>query len=388
MPLAVQHAIARPHPSARACAPGSTRLSSLDAMRGLAVAAMIVVNNPGSWTDGYGFLAHSAWNGWTLADLVFPFFLLIVGVSIDLSLSRRLSRTEDGEAILPQVAVRALLLFVLGLLLNAFSWSWSLSTLRVFGVLQRIAACYLVGSALFLATGVLGRALTAIVLLVGYWVVMTFVPVPGIGAGVLTPEGNLAGYLDDRLFHGHLYREAFDPEGLLSTIPAVVTTLLGMLAGSWLRSAAHPRRKTLGLLLAGIVLAAAGAVADRWFPINKQLWTSSFVLLSGGFGLALLALCYELIDRRHHDAVAEPFVMLGTNALAVYLLSSVGARLMELCQVSAGVTGESLRMFLYEHLFASWAGALRGSLLFAVAYLLVWMVSAAALYRRRVFLRI
>lgn len=358
-------------------------------MRGLAVAGMILVNNPGSWTDSYGFLAHSVWNGWTLADLVFPFFLLIVGVSIDLSLSRRRTDGTVAPALFPGIVRRALLLFGLGLLLNGFPDYGNVAGLRVFGVLQRIAVCYLVGSTLFLTLGAYGQAAAALLLLVTYWMLMTLVPVPGHGAGILAPDANLVGYVDNRLFHGHLYRDGFDPEGLLSTLPAVATTLLGMLAGRGLRSRTSALGKTVGLAVAGVVLVAAGELLDYWFPINKQLWTSSFVLLSGGLGLMLLATCHELIDRRRRcTGLAAPFVVLGSNALAVYLLSSFGGRLMELCQVHAGATAESLRLFLFEHLFEPWAGTLGGSLLFSATYLLVWFCTAAELYRRRAFIRI
>ena len=365
-----------------------SRVESLDALRGLAVAGMILVNNPGSWTEGYSFLAHSSWDGWTLADLVFPLFLLVGGVSIDFSLSRRLARSATREALLLTLARRALLLFALGLLLNGFPHYSQLSTLRFFGVLQRIALCYLIGSAIFLCTGARGQALIALVLLAGYWLMLMMIPVPGFGAGVLAPDGNLVGYLDDLLFRGHLYRDGFDPEGLLSTLPAVATTLVGMLAGRWLRAGVDGRLKILALVVCGAALTAAGEIGDRWLPINKQLWTSSFVLLSGGLGLIALAACSELIDRRGMRRLAVPFVMFGSNALVVYLLSTVVARFMELCTVAGGTDSESLRLFLYEHLFESWAGALRGSLLFATAYLLLWMIPTAQLYRRRMFLHI
>ena len=364
------------------------RLEALDAMRGLTVAGMILVNNPGSWTEGYPWLVHSAWNGWTLADLVFPSFLLIVGVSIDLSLSRRRAQGATRRPLFMALLRRALLLFALGVALNGFPEFASLSTLRLFGVLQRIGLCYLAGGVLFLYAGGGMQALVAVILLGGYWLTMTWVPVPGSVAGALAPQGNLVGYVDDWLFHGHLYREGFDPEGLLSTLPAIATTLIGMLAGRWLRADVGGRRKTLGLLLSGLAMAVAGEVLDRWFPINKQLWTSSFVMLAGGLGLAALAVCYWLVDRRGWRSVSRPFVMLGSNALAVYLLSTMVARLMELCQVGAGDTCESLRLFLFERLFEPWAGALTGSLLFAVAYLMVWMVPTTELYRRRLFLRI
>jgi predicted acyltransferase len=371
-----------------ATAPRSARLRSLDAMRGLTVAAMIVVNNPGSWTNGYAPLAHSAWNGWTLADLVFPFFLLIVGVSLDLSLARHTVAIGGRFAPLPALARRALLLCALGLFLNAFPNFSDLGALRIFGVLQRIGLCSFVTGVVLLATGVRGQITVAALLLGGYWALMLLVPVPGHGPGVLTREGNLAAWFDTRWFDGHLYRDGFDPEGLVSSIPAVATTLLGALAGRWLRSATTGRTKTLGLVTVGVVLVLGGELADRWFPINKQLWTSSYVLLTGGLGLVVLGIAYELVDRRGLTRPAAPAIMLGQNALAIYLLSSLVARLLELCQVPSGDSCESVRLFLYEHFFAPWAGAENGSLGFAVTYLLVWMVPTAELYRRRLFFRV
>ncbi len=363
----------------------AARLASLDVMRGIAVAGMILVNNPGSWDDGYAFLAHAPWNGWTLADLVFPFFLVIVGVSLDLSLSRR---SSGRSALLPALVRRAALLCALGILLNVFPDLSQLGSVRWFGVLQRIGLCTLAVGTLLLTTGARTQVAVAAALLAGYWLAMTTVPVPGYGAGVLTPEGNLAAWLDVRWFGGHLYREGFDPEGLLSTLPAVATTLIGALAGRFLRGGRPGHEKTLGLIAAGTALALAGEIAGWWFPINKQLWTSSYVLLTGGLGLATLGVCYELIDRRGWRLGTRPFLMLGSNALAVYLLSSLGARLMEICQISAGESCESLRRFLYEQLFQPWAGAETGSLCFAIAYLLVWLIPTAELHRRRVFLKI
>jgi predicted acyltransferase len=349
---------------------------------------MIVVNNPGSWTDGYASLAHSSWDGWTIADLVFPFFLLIVGVSLELALAGRKDVARARWTPLPALARRAFLLCALGLLLNAFPDFTAFGSLRFFGVLQRIGLCSLAAGVVILATSVRGQATIVVAILAAYWLLMTRVAVPGYGAGVLTPEGNLAGYLDGRLFAGHLYHAGFDPEGLVSTLPAIATTLFGVLAGHWLRSSTSPARKTLGLVAAGVVLALAGEAAGIGFPINKQLWTSSFVLLTAGLGFVVLGVCYELVDRRGYTRPAAPFVMLGKNALAIYLLSSLVAHLLELCQVSAGDSCESLRLFLYEHFFAPWAGAENGSLGFALAYLLVWMVPTAELHRRRMFFRV
>jgi predicted acyltransferase len=324
--------------------PRSTRLRSLDAMRGLTVAAMIVVNNPGSWTDGYASLAHASWHGWTLADLVFPFFLLIVGVSLDLSLASRRGAGFGRFAALPALARRAVLLCALGLLLNALPEFPGFGSLRVFGVLQRIGLCSFAAGVVVLATGLRGQAAVVAALLAGYWALMVLVPVPGFGAGVLTPEGNLASWIDGRWFAGHLYRED-STRRALSTIPAVATTPWGA-RGRFLRSSATPGRKTVGLLAGGVTLAIAGEIAGVWFPINKQLWTSSYVLLTAGLGFIVLGLAYELVDRRAWRRPAAPFVMLGENALAIYLLSSLVARLLEVCQVTAGDSCESLRLFL------------------------------------------
>jgi predicted acyltransferase len=360
------------------------RLASLDAMRGLTVAAMIVVNNPGSWTAGYAPLVHARWNGWTLADLVFPFFLLIVGVSLDLALAKQGRAPGRGRfAPLPALGKRAALLCALGLLLNAFPYFADLGSLRLFGVLQRIGLCSFAAGAVVLAIGARGQAAVTVAVLVGYWAVLT-----SQGTVVPTPDDNLAGRFDARWFGGHLYRDTFDPEGLVSTLPAVGTVLLGALAGRFLRQPIDGAVKTAGLVVGGTVLAVAGQLGDAWFPINKQLWTSTFVLLSGGLGLVTLAVCHELVDRRGWRRGGAPFAMLGKNALAIYLLSSLGARLLELCSVGDGESCAPLRLFLYERLFAPWAGAEAGSLAFALAYLAVWMIPTAELHRRRLFFRV
>ncbi|MGH7347743.1 MAG: acyltransferase family protein, partial [Candidatus Rokuibacteriota bacterium] len=213
-----------------------TRLLSVDALRGLTVAAMVLVNNPGTWGAIYPPLRHAEWHGWTATDVIFPFFVFIVGVAIPLALGPRVARAGRRPAML-KILRRSIVIFALGIVLNGFPWFvWA--TLRIPGVLQRIAVCYLVAAVIYLLTSTRAQAIIASGLLLGYWLVMTVVPVSGYGAGDLSPEGNLAAYLDRALLGPHIWQFAkvYDPEGILSTVPAVATALLGVLTGTWLRS--------------------------------------------------------------------------------------------------------------------------------------------------------
>ena len=267
----------------------SSRLLSLDVFRGITIALMIIVNTPGN-REAYSQLDHAAWNGCTFADLVFPFFLFIVGVSIVFSLSRRL---EGGRAsgLMPRILKRALIIYAFGMLLNAIP-NYHLSAIRVLGVLQRIAICYFFASLLFVKTGLRTQIAVCVSALAGYWLAMSCVPVPGFGAGVLTPEGNLASWLDRAILGAHTYRQGpYDPEGILSTIPALATTLLGVFTGLWLRSAREQISKVKGLLAAGAIFAVLGWFWGLVFPVNKALWTSSYVLFTAGLALWLLAFC-------------------------------------------------------------------------------------------------
>jgi predicted acyltransferase len=364
------------------------RHESVDVLRGIAVAAMVIVNNPGSWTDGYPFLAHSEWDGCTLADLVFPLFLFVVGISITFSIGARRDRGEAGTSVAAGIIRRVALLFALGLLLNGFP-HFDLATLRIPGVLQRIALCYLFAALLVLKTTTKGQGVVAVSLLAVYWMLMTLIPVPGHGAGVLDEQGNLAGYLDDLVLRGHLYHEGFDPEGMLSTMPAVATTLFGVLAGRWMTSRRGVSLRSLGLVAAGGAALVAGTVMDPWLPINKQLWSSSFAVFTAGAAAVAYGLCYWLIDVNGVRRWAAPFFALGTNALAVYALSRLVASLLESVHVRSGQgMSDGLRLYLFEHLFLPWAGSQGGSLCFAIAYLMAWLSAMTLLYRRRIFIRI
>ena len=363
------------------------RLVSLDVFRGIAVAFMILLANLGG-DKNYLILLHADWNGLTIADIFFPFFLFIVGSAIPYSLGRGLERNESKKSLLPRVIRRTIILFALGVFINGFPY-FDIFTLRVMGVLQRIALCYLAASAVYLTLNRKRQIVTIILLVVLYWVLMTVVPVPGYGPGVLDKNGNLAAYIDKVLLPGHLYAGTWDPEGFLSTIPALATTLLGLLTAEHLRSNRNPQEKTTSLFLFGVLLMAVGALWNLSFPINKNLWTSSFVLFTGGMAIIIFDMCYYIIDFKKHTLWAKPFIIFGLNSIAAYVLTEI----MNLTLIYANVTlGDgrslSLKALIYESLFSSWAGPLNGSLLYGVAFLLFWLGITAMLYRQRVFIRI
>jgi predicted acyltransferase len=367
-------------------APSPTRLLSLDVLRGVTVAAMVLVNNPGTWRAVYPPLRHAAWHGVTPTDAIFPFFLFIVGVAIPLGIGARIAR-EGRAAVIVKIARRSLVIFALGLLLEAvprFDWA----TLRIPGVLQRIAVCYLLAALLFLATTWRSQLLAVAVLLLGYWGVMTLIPVPGYGAGDLSPLGNLAGYVDRVVLGAHVWRidPRYDPEGILSTVPALATTLIGVLAGHWLRSGRARRAVAAGLAIAGAAGIGLGLVWSIGFPLNKTLWTSSYAVLMAGAALLALAACYWLLDVRGYRRGAAAFAALGVNALALFFFSSLVARL--LVAVRVGTQATSLHTVLFEHIFAPWAAPVVASLAYALAYVGVWWALMWILYRRHIELRV
>ena len=364
-----------------------TRLRSLDAFRGLTIAGMILVNNPGSWSHIYPPLEHAEWNGWTPTDLIFPFFLFIVGISLVYSFARRVERGDRRAAIVRKIALRSLAIFTVGLALN-FIPRFDPATVRIPGVLQRIAVAYFFAALIYLGTMRRRRAWVAGALLVGYWLAMTLVPVPGFGPGVLEPVGNLAQYIDIHLLRGHTWKPEWDPEGLLSTVPAIVTCLLGTFTGELLRSERTPAETAARLFVWGNAAALAGVIWSVWFPINKNLWTSSYVLFTAGMALNLLGLLYWVIDVRGRARWAWPLYVFGSNALLVFVLSGLAARLLGLWMVADGEDRTSAWHYVYTHWFASWAGPLNGSLACALAFLLLWLGVMALFYRRGIFLRV
>jgi predicted acyltransferase len=368
---------------------GSSRLASLDVFRGVTIAAMILVSTPGTWDAVYWPLDHATWNGWTLADLVFPFFLFAMGAAVPVALARR---RHTPKHLWRHVFRRAAILFGIGLALNAIDPSahLTLATFRIPGVLQRIALVYVAVAWLTERTSPRTQAIVAVVALLGYWAAMTLVPVPGVGPGVLTPDGNLAAFVDRALLGNHLVHGTWDSEGLLSTIPSIVSALGGVMAGRWLMHAPRPRHESVRLFLIGLVVAAIGLLWDRVFPINKNLWTSSFVLLSGGLATATLALCHWLLDVKGWRRWSTPFTALGRNALATYVLSLGLDNLFtrwDLAQRHTSVKWE-VYWFAFGSRLANCCRVETASLAYAIVYTAIWTALAMVAYRRHVFIGI
>ncbi|HVP54974.1 MAG TPA: heparan-alpha-glucosaminide N-acetyltransferase domain-containing protein [Candidatus Eisenbacteria bacterium] len=382
----------------------SPRLYSLDIFRGATIAAMILVNNPGN-DFAYAPLQHAKWNGWTPTDLIFPFFLFIVGVSLVLSFRSRVERGESKRTLLVHTLRRSAIIFLIGLFLNGFPL-FHLATWRVAGVLQRIAIAYLAAALITFYSGTRGIALCIAGLLIGYWVAMRFIPVPGIGmpgsdVPLLDPDGNLAWYIDKLYLPGAMYEKTRDPEGILSTFPAITTALIGVLTGQWLMSAsrvsaqntasslADPIKKARGMLAFGAALILAGQLWAFWFPINKKLWTSSFVLFAAGCALVCLAACYWITDVKQHRGVwTKPFVIFGTNAIAAYALADTVSSLLFHFHVHIGRRTVMLQDHLYSLLFGGITPKALGSLVYAIAFVMVCWLPIYWMYRKRIFLKV
>jgi len=360
--------------------PAEGRLYSLDLFRGITIAAMIVVNNQSS-AFAYWPLQHADWNGATPTDLIFPFFLFIVGVSLVFSLGSRVARGESRRSLVQHTIRRGVTLFLIGLALNALVWLHT-GTFRIPGVLQRIAVVYCAAMLTAMYAKVPGRVAWAIGLLVGYWILLRYLPAPGYGLPgrdipLLDPDTNLAAYLDRRLLLGHLWEGTRDPEGILSTLPAIATGLCGVLTGDGLRSARLSRQKITGMLTIGVTLIALGELWGLWFPINKKLWTSSYVLFAGGCALISLAMCYWLTDvKRFRGRWTIPFIVFGSNAIASYVLSEVlGGWL-------------AWRGITFLHSLAWMDSPALVSLVHSLVILVMCFFPMYWLYRRKIFLKI
>lgn len=371
------------------------RLLSVDVFRGLTMVAMILVNNPGDPSTTYWPLQHARWHGCTPTDLVFPFFLFIVGVAIVLALKRRVDAGVPPRPLHLKILRRSLILFGLGLFLSGFpfglfgsrSFAELLAVWRIPGVLQRIAVCYLVVSLLVLHCRVRTLKRLTVALLVGYWALMTLLPVPGQGApDIDEPGGHLSAWLDRTVFGDHVWDQArvYDPEGLLSTLPALATTLFGVFAGLLLAARIGPLERVARLFVTGAVLAVAGFVWGWFFPINKPIWTSSYAVFTAGLAFSTLALCYWWVDLRGERTVSRFFVIYGMNAIAVYVGSGALARTLSF----ATIGGVPVKQVIYGALLASWLPPQLASLAYALAWVAGWFAVLAWLDRRQIHIKV
>jgi predicted acyltransferase len=355
---------------------------------------MLLVNDPGSWSHIYRPLRHAAWHGWTPTDLIFPFFLFIVGVTTHLSLSARRARGADERQLAAQVLRRGAIIIGLGLLLSAFPFFplERIAEIRIPGVLQRIGLVYLATGLLALRTTVRSEVALAAIVLVGYNLLLVAVPVPGVGHPALAPpDSTLAAWVDRRVLDGHLWAvtRTWDPEGLLPTIPAIATCILGVLAGRWITRPRPHERRIGGLLAAGGAGIAAGWVWNTVLPINKNLWTSSYVVFTAGMACVCLALCMWLVDGRGARWWTRPFVVFGINPIVAFVGAEALARLLyTVIQVSYDGETVPLQVAIYRSVFASWPSPEAGSLGFALLIVLFWYGVLEVLYRRGVVVRI
>lgn len=368
---------------------GHSRLISLDLFRGVTIAAMIVVNNQGDWSAVYTPFRHAPWHGWLGADLVFPFFLFAAGASIQLSLSAHIQKGTQRSSLLAKIARRTLILVALGLFLNLFPF-FNFATVRIPGVLQRIGLCYFFSSLIYLYAGKRLRAGIPIMLLICYAGLLVGVTPHGFGHGSLDPCCTLPGYLDGSLFPGHTYEHApapgFDPEGLLSTIPAIASTMIGVAAASMARASMDGTMKRWIMPAAGCAAAAAGAVMDGIIPVNKNLWTPSYVLLTGGLAVLLYSAFHYVCDIRSWRRPAEPFLVLGKNAIVVYVLSSMAGKAMISFSVAGQEGPTKIKNYIFNHAVAPWFEPAAASLLYATAFLLFWWLIMYILYRKKIFI--
>ena len=401
---------------------------SLDVFRGVTIASMILVNNPGS-RHVYAPLDHAEWNGWTFTDTIFPFFLWIVGVAIPLSVSRRLEHGQSRRQLFSHALRRAVIIFGIGFFLNsltlviegfveqaAFSeWLHNyVTSVRIPGVLQRIAICYLIAMVIFLRTSVRGQLRWTVGLLLGYWLLMAFVPFPvdvhgqtRYLSGVLEKGHNFSAYMDNLVLNGpiigtHVWKGAktWDPEGIISTIPAIATCLFGILAGHLLRSRLSAEEKTAWLTVVGGLLMWLGQIMNLALPINKNLWTSSYSVFMAGLAMLCLGVYYWLIDVKGYRTFLKPFAIYGMNAIAMFILAGVTGRFLFGIKV-AGANGrpEMVQAWLFKKLFASFAspetapyfGFLaspeNASLMWALLYVAVLYLAAWGMYRKKWFLK-
>ncbi len=365
------------------------RILSLDIFRGLTIMSMIIVNTPGSWSYAYPILRHSEWNGCTPTDLVFPFFIFAMGFSAVLSINKRLQKGVPKQKLVFQLIRRSAIIFLLGLIINSFPFN-DLANIRIPGVLQRIAIVNLICGLFLIYSDIKRIWYVSIVLLSGYWALMTLVPVPDFGPSNLEPTTNLAAWLDRLIIGKHVweYTKLYDPEGILSTIPAIVSGFIGVLAGNSFMKLKDERDKLIYLLVFGNILIVCGMAFDWVFPINKQLWTSSYVLYTSGLAMVVLGTTFWLADIKRFRKFAPPFLAFGTNPIIAYFGSEIGIVIIGLIKIKT----ENGPISLYDWLFIQYQviglSPLNASLFGALLYTGFWLLVVGIMYRRHVIVKI
>jgi len=367
------------------------RLLSLDVFRGITVAAMTLVNNPGDWGHIYPPLEHAEWNGCTPTDLVFPFFLFIVGVSIVYAMENKKQDPEQHKKLFWNVIRRGVILFSLGLILNLFP-TFQFSTVRIPGVLQRIAVVYLITGLLYLYQNKKSLLLIFWAILVVYFLIMTFVPVPGLGYANLNPETNLGAWIDRSILtEAHLWKSSktWDPEGILTDLPAVATCIFGVLIGTFLkRKDQEAAQKVAWLFTIGVLATVAGLIVDLFFPINKALWTSSYVLYCGGLATLGLTLLYWLVDVQGHRRFTKFFVVFGVNPITVFFLSGIIPRIMSRSTLMLHGKPVDSKSYLYETFFTPYFSPVNASLAGGLTYVLIWFIILWPMYRKNIIIKV
>lgn len=358
---------------------------------------MLMVNNPGNPETIPTQLEHAAWNGVTVADLVFPFFIFIMGVVVPVSIDSRLAKGTGKTAIIVHIFIRSIEIFLLGLVLNGFPF-YDLTAIRIPGVLQRIAVVYLLSALFYLlcklifkkeAARIGAQLLTSVLILLLYYLLLKYANVPGYGRGVMEIQGNLVQFIDLKLLPGHLYKPDWDPEGILSTLPALSSGIIGILAGMVLLKKNKWTIKMASFIGSGVLLLLAAEMFNTVFPYNKNLWSSSYVLLTSGLGILLLAFFYLLTDRMKSGKILKPFKALGASAIFVYFASELIRRTLWLIPVQDSLSGDTMafKIWLTAKVISPWAQGW-DSLYFSIFYVLVWLAIMGFLYQRKIYIRL
>lgn len=367
----------------------ANRIISLDIFRGLTIVGMIIVNTPGSWDYSYPILQHSHWNGCTPTDLVFPFFLFAMGFAAVLSISKRIQKGIPKRNLVFQLLRRSAIIFLLGLIINSFPFN-DLANIRIPGVLQRIAIVNLVCGLFLIYSEIKVLWYVSPILLLGYWALMTLVPVPGFGPANLEATTNLAAWTDRLVFGKHVwvYTRLYDPEGVLSTIPALVSGFLGVLAGYKFMKTENDRDRLINLLIWGNILIVIGLAWNNYFPINKQLWTSSFVVYTSGLAMVVLGICYWLADIKRYRQFAPPFLAFGTNPIIAYFGSEIGVIIMGMVHINTSAGRINLMEWLFNQYLSIGLSPVNASLLGAILYTGFWFLVVLVMYRKQIVVKI